>query len=174
MFFRVILPQRELQRFLLLRRRLPVATLGSFGRRFGRSIMFSMYWTFTFSGSKIGFLMIFSVQLDHELQHISFGFKYAIWGLRWRHQFLFLPWVLTHSCSWNLHLQDVHLAAENFVIQKGPTEQEDLLSVTLCSLGSAEAYLAQDPKATLLKPQHAWHHPASWQNCFRTLPSLIK
>jgi len=49
----------------------------------------------------------------------------------------------------------------NFVIQKGPTEQEDLLSVTLCSLGSAEAYLAQDPKATLLKPQHAWHHPAS-------------
>ena len=58
-------------------------------------------------------------------------------------------------------LQDVHLAAVNFVIQKGPTEQEDLLSVTLCSLGSAEAYLAQDPKATLLKPQHAWHHPAS-------------
>ena len=68
--------------------------------------------------------------------------------------------VLTH-CFWNLHLQDVHLAAVNFVIQKGPTEQEDLLSVTLCSLGSAEAYLAQDPKATLLKPQHAWHHPAS-------------
>eukprot|EP00434_Breviolum_minutum_P038188 symbB.v1.2.033867.t1/scaffold4270.1/size42129/3 len=57
-------------------------------------------------------------------------------------------------------MEDVHLAAVNFVIQKGPTEQEDLLSVTLCSLGSAEAYLAQDPKATLLKPQHAWHHPA--------------
>lgn len=92
------------------------------------------------------------MQLDHEMQRspLDSNMLSGFSSLR----------VLTH-CFWNLHLQDVHLAAVNFVIQKGPTEQEDLLSVTLCSLGSAEAYLAQDPKATLLKPQHAWHHPAS-------------
>lgn len=53
-----------------------------------------------------------------------------------------------------------HLAAVNYVIKRGATEEEDLLSVTLCTQGSAEAYLEKDPKATLLKPEHAWHHPA--------------
>lgn len=56
-----------------------------------------------------------------------------------------------------------HLAAVNYVIKRGAIEEEDLLSVTLCSQGSAEAYLAKDPKATLLKPEHAWHHPVGWR-----------
>ncbi|CAL1140432.1 unnamed protein product [Cladocopium goreaui] len=53
-----------------------------------------------------------------------------------------------------------HVAALNYVVSKGATEEEDLLSVTLCTRGSTEAYLEKDPSATLLKPQHAWHHPA--------------
>ena len=52
-----------------------------------------------------------------------------------------------------------HVAAVNYVVSKGATEEEDLLSVTLCTRGSTDAYLAKDPGATLLKPQHAWHHP---------------
>lgn len=55
-----------------------------------------------------------------------------------------------------------HVAALNYVVSKGATEEEDLLSVTLCTRGSTEAYLEKDPSATLLKPQHAWHHPATF------------
>ena len=55
-----------------------------------------------------------------------------------------------------------HVAAVNYVVSKGATEEEDLLSVTLCTRGSTDAYLAKDPGATLLKPQHAWHHPATF------------
>ena len=39
-----------------------------------------------------------------------------------------------------------HVAALNYVVSKGSTE----------------AYLEKDPSATLLKPQHAWHHPATF------------
>ena len=54
------------------------------------------------------------------------------------------------------------MAAVNYVVSKGATEEEDLLSVTLCTRGSTDAYLAKGPGATLLKPQHAWHHPATF------------
>ena len=33
------------------------------------------------------------------------------------------------------------MAALNYVVSKGATEEEDLLSVTLCTRGSTEAYL---------------------------------
>ena len=64
------------------------------------------------------------------------------------------------------------LAAVNYVIKRGATEEEDLLSVTLCSLGSAEEYLAKDSKATLLKPEHAWHHRVCWQHFIEHIPTL--
>ncbi|CAK8997635.1 unnamed protein product [Durusdinium trenchii] len=64
------------------------------------------------------------------------------------------------------------LAAVNYVIKRGATEEEDLLSVTLCSLGSAEEYLAKDSKATLLKPEHAWHHRVCWQHFIENIPTL--
>ncbi|CAE7231115.1 PKS40 [Symbiodinium sp. CCMP2592] len=51
-----------------------------------------------------------------------------------------------------------HVAAINYVVAKGDSEEEDLLSVTLCG-ASAEDYLAVDPAAMKLRPCHAWHHP---------------
>ena len=55
-----------------------------------------------------------------------------------------------------------HVAALNYVVSKGATEEEDLLSVTLCTRSSPDTYLEKEPTATLLKPQHAWHHPATF------------
>ncbi|CAE7269691.1 mpaC, partial [Symbiodinium microadriaticum] len=52
----------------------------------------------------------------------------------------------------------LHLAAINYVIAKGDSEEGDLLSVTLCGTGSEE-YLASDPAAMKLRPCHPWHHP---------------
>ena len=52
----------------------------------------------------------------------------------------------------------LHLAAINYVIAKGDSEEGDLLSVTLCGTGSEE-YLAFDPAAMKLRPCHPWHHP---------------
>lgn len=48
------------------------------------------------------------------------------------------------------------------VVKKGSSEDEDVLSVTLCG-PRAEEYLELDPKAMKLRPLHAWHHPeVSW------------
>ncbi|CAJ1424691.1 unnamed protein product [Effrenium voratum] len=53
----------------------------------------------------------------------------------------------------------VHLASVNYVVKRGDCKEKDLLSVTLCGLGSAEDCLAEHPGAKVLQPQHAWHHP---------------
>ena len=52
----------------------------------------------------------------------------------------------------------LHLAAVNYVVAKGDTEERDLLSVTLCGT-SAKDYLSSDPSSIQLRPCHPWHHP---------------
>merc|ERR1719428_971714 len=53
------------------------------------------------------------------------------------------------------------LAAVNHVVQRGATDNEDLVSVTLCGPAeSVAAFAAQNEGTTVLKPEHPWHHPA--------------
>jgi len=62
------------------------------------------------------------------------------------------------------------LAAINYAVKSGESEDADILSVTLCGSAAAVAnYMMRDQEATQLKPQHPWHHP-SLSGCFRSPP----